>query len=177
MTSELEHPARDHQVHLVAGGGEPLVRDAQQVPEEPSGRVCRHDAHADLVGHQHDVVAVPNRLDSHGQPSLELGQPGLLGRLPTVEVVDHRGQPRAEAVDERRAALASLDAGAAVIHAHNANIRLVGRPAADDYLAAWRRILADRPDVLWYPTGVAAADLPSRLHHLELLAEELPMMM
>jgi uncharacterized protein (DUF849 family) len=72
-------------------------------------------------------------------------------------------------------ARACLDAGASIIHAHNANIRLVGRPAADDYLAAWRRILADRPDVLWYPTGVAAPDLTSRLLHLELLADEVPM--
>jgi uncharacterized protein (DUF849 family) len=70
---------------------------------------------------------------------------------------------------------ACLDAGAAIVHAHNANIRLVGRPAADDYLAAWRRIIAERPDVLWYPTGVAAPDLAARLEHLELLAAELPM--
>src|SRR3954452_14654430 len=79
-----------------------------------------------------------------------------------------------EVVAETRAC---LDAGASIIHAHNANIRLVGRPAADDYLAAWRRIIAERPDVLWYPTGVAANDLPSKLLHLELLADELPMRM
>jgi len=72
---------------------------------------------------------------------------------------------------------ACLDAGAAIIHAHNSNIRLVGQEAVDDYLAAWHRILADRPDTLWYATGVAAASLPDRIRHLELLADALPMRM
>ena len=48
--------------------------------------------------------------------------------------------------------LACLAAGAAVIHAHNADIRQDGRRAADLYLAAWKPILSRRPDALWYPT-------------------------
>jgi uncharacterized protein (DUF849 family) len=80
--------------------------------------------------------------------------------------------------DEIRAdALACLDAGAGIIHAHNADIRLVGQAAADDYLAAWRYILDKRPDALWYPTGVAARELPDKLAHIELLADELPLRM
>ncbi len=70
-------------------------------------------------------------------------------------------------------ALASLDAGAAIIHAHNANIRWLGREAADDYLAAWRPILEKRPDALWYPTGVVASGIEDRLAHTEILAAEL----
>lgn len=69
--------------------------------------------------------------------------------------------------------LACVDAGAGIIHAHNEKIRLTGRAAADDYLAAWRPLLAARPDLLWYPTGVAANDLATRLEHLEILCDEL----
>ncbi len=66
-----------------------------------------------------------------------------------------------------------LQAGAAIIHAHNEEFRLTGREAADDYLAAWRPLLQEHPEVLWYPTGVGATDIETRLAHTELLAEEL----
>ena len=69
--------------------------------------------------------------------------------------------------------LSSLNAGASIIHAHNANFHLLGREAANDYLAAWRPILAERPDTIWYATGVAASSIEDRLAHLEILAEEL----
>lgn len=72
-----------------------------------------------------------------------------------------------------RDVLACLDAGASIIHAHNADIRLTGRPAADDYLAAWRPILAERPGTIWYATGVASSQIDVRLAHLEVLADEL----
>lgn len=45
-----------------------------------------------------------------------------------------------------------LDAGATLIHAHNADIALQGSAAAENYLEAWRPILTERPDTLWYPT-------------------------
>jgi len=67
--------------------------------------------------------------------------------------------------------LACLDAGAAIIHAHNSSIRLVGQEAVDDYVAAWRDILDERPDTLWYPTGVVAASTEDRIRHHELLAD------
>ncbi len=69
--------------------------------------------------------------------------------------------------------LACLDAGAGIIHAHNADIRLVGREAADDYLAAWRPLLRERPDTVWYATGVSARSIEDRLAHLEILSDEL----
>ncbi|MDH4143895.1 MAG: 3-keto-5-aminohexanoate cleavage protein [Acidimicrobiia bacterium] len=68
-------------------------------------------------------------------------------------------------------ALACLDAGAAIIHAHNSSIRMVGQEAVDDYVAAWRDILAVRPDALWYATGVAASSTEDRIAHHELLAD------
>ena len=72
-----------------------------------------------------------------------------------------------------------LDAGASVIHAHSDNIRRTGREAADGYLAAWRTILAERPDTLWYPTlGVSAGvgvDMAESISHIDHLAEEIPM--
>jgi 3-keto-5-aminohexanoate cleavage enzyme len=67
--------------------------------------------------------------------------------------------------------LACLDAGAAIIHAHNGSIRWVGQEAVDDYVAAWADIVQSRPDVLWYPTGVAASSTEDRIRHHELLAD------
>lgn len=72
-----------------------------------------------------------------------------------------------------RDALACLDAGASLIHAHNDDIRLWGREAADRYLKAWRPVLAERPDALWYPTLCVAPDHASSLVHLDLLASEI----
>jgi 3-keto-5-aminohexanoate cleavage enzyme len=69
------------------------------------------------------------------------------------------------------ASLACLEAGASIIHAHNHNIRLVGQEAVDAYAAAWVDILAQRPDALWYATGVAAESTDDRLLHHELLAD------
>jgi len=71
-----------------------------------------------------------------------------------------------------RDALACLGAGASIIHAHNEDIRLWGREAADNYLAAWRTVLRERPDALWYPTLTVAPDHASALVHYELLAQE-----
>jgi 3-keto-5-aminohexanoate cleavage enzyme len=72
-----------------------------------------------------------------------------------------------------RDVLACLDAGASIIHAHNADMRLTGQEAADDYLAAWRQILAERPGTVWYSTGVISSKIDERLAHLEILADEL----
>ncbi|MCX7864102.1 MAG: 3-keto-5-aminohexanoate cleavage protein, partial [Novosphingobium sp.] len=49
-------------------------------------------------------------------------------------------------------ALACYEAGASIIHAHNRDVRLRGAEAAEDYLAAWKRVRAAKPDALWYPT-------------------------
>lgn len=64
------------------------------------------------------------------------------------------------------------DAGASIIHAHSGDIRLAGRAAADLYLEAWRPILAQRPDTLWYPTLAARDEASERLAHVEILAAE-----
>jgi 3-keto-5-aminohexanoate cleavage enzyme len=44
------------------------------------------------------------------------------------------------------------DAGATAIHVHNSNFDLLGKAAFDDYMIAWKPILAQRPDMIWYPT-------------------------
>jgi uncharacterized protein (DUF849 family) len=72
-----------------------------------------------------------------------------------------------------RDALACLRAGASLIHAHNHDIRLWGREAADAYLDAWRPVLAERPDALWYPTLTVAPDHTASLVHLDLLSQEI----
>ncbi len=72
-------------------------------------------------------------------------------------------------------ALACLDAGAAIIHAHNQDIFVCGQKAADDYLEAWRPILAERPDALWYPTLGVADDMAGMMEHLPLIQAEVPL--
>ena len=49
-------------------------------------------------------------------------------------------------------ALACLEAGAAIVHHHIAGSGRSGADAAEVYLGVWRRVLAERPDALWYPT-------------------------
>jgi uncharacterized protein (DUF849 family) len=72
-------------------------------------------------------------------------------------------------------ALACLDAGASIIHAHNRDFFLTGRAAADDYLAAWAPVLEERPDTLWYPTTAGGTTDDERLGHFALIADELPL--
>jgi uncharacterized protein (DUF849 family) len=73
----------------------------------------------------------------------------------------------------RADALRCFDAGAAIVHAHNHDIRLQGAEAARAYLDAWAPLLAARPDVLWYPT-LCAGSGPDKLAHVRLIAEEVP---
>jgi uncharacterized protein (DUF849 family) len=47
---------------------------------------------------------------------------------------------------------ACYEAGASIVHHHLAAVRLSGEDAAEAYLRVWRRVLADRPEALWYPT-------------------------
>ena len=49
-------------------------------------------------------------------------------------------------------ALACLEAGAAIIHNHIDLVGISEAEAAERYLEAWRVVLAERPDALWYPT-------------------------
>jgi uncharacterized protein (DUF849 family) len=68
-----------------------------------------------------------------------------------------------------------FDAGATIVHAHNHDIRLTGAAAADAYLEAWAPLLAERPDVLWYPTLCAAPGAAAKLEHVELIAAQVPL--
>ncbi len=80
--------------------------------------------------------------------------------------------------DEIRAdAAASLDAGATIIHAHNHDIQLSGEAAARAYLDAWEPLLTARPDTLWYPTLCVAPDPLTKLEHVRLIAEQVPLNM
>jgi uncharacterized protein (DUF849 family) len=66
-------------------------------------------------------------------------------------------------------ALACYEAGASILHAHNRDISLKGAEAAEDYLAAWRRVRAARPDALWYPTLTGHGG--QELEHIALIDE------
>ncbi len=68
-----------------------------------------------------------------------------------------------------------LDAGASIIHAHNSDYQLTGQAAADDYLAAWRVILRERPGTLWYPTLCGGGDVHEVLEHIEIISHEVPL--
>lgn len=68
-------------------------------------------------------------------------------------------------------ALACIDAGAAMIHTHNRSFSLTGQAAADDYLLAWREILRQRPEIVWYPTSAGTAQTTCyELEHVRILA-------
>ena len=75
----------------------------------------------------------------------------------------------------REDALRCYDLGATIVHAHNTDIAATGREAADDYLAAWRPLLAERPDALWYPTLTASPEMAGKLEHIAMIAEAVPL--
>jgi uncharacterized protein (DUF849 family) len=77
----------------------------------------------------------------------------------------------------RADALRCFDTGATIVHAHNHDIRLTGEAAARAYLDAWAPLLAERPDVLWYPTLCAAPGAAAKLEHVALIAEQVPVRM
>src|SRR5213594_3984548 len=49
-------------------------------------------------------------------------------------------------------AVRCLAAGAAIVHSHNAEFVVDGARAAELYLEAWRPVLRERPDAIFYPT-------------------------
>ncbi|HQR03938.1 MAG: 3-keto-5-aminohexanoate cleavage protein [Proteobacteria bacterium] len=69
------------------------------------------------------------------------------------------------------AAVAAYDAGAAIIHTHPSSLSLTGRLAADEYLAAWHVIKAQRPGAILYGTATLAPAIEERCAHTALLAE------
>ena len=77
--------------------------------------------------------------------------------------------------DIRADALRCLDAGAAIIHAHNHDISLSGAAAADAYLEAWAPLMAERPDTLWYPTLASAPTMEAKTGHWPIIAKEVPL--
>ncbi len=68
--------------------------------------------------------------------------------------------------------LACVNAGANLIHAHNDDIAMTGEEAAENYLAAWRPILQQCPDLLWYPTLTSASDAAVSLEHIAIIQRE-----
>lgn len=68
-------------------------------------------------------------------------------------------------------ALASLAAGAAVIHTHIDDFSLSGAAAAKRYLEAWRPVLRERPDAILYPTVAIGGAVEDRFAHVPPLAE------
>jgi uncharacterized protein (DUF849 family) len=75
--------------------------------------------------------------------------------------------PAEIAADARRC----FSAGAAVVHSHNADMTVDGARAAALYEAAWRPVLAERPDALFYPTVGLGGSIEARYAHEPLLAE------
>ncbi len=71
-----------------------------------------------------------------------------------------------------RDALACLDTGAAIVHSHHDRMAESGATIAEEYLAAWRPLLRERPGTLWYPTLGFVAGMEQRLAHMEQLVRE-----
>src|SRR5438093_1225906 len=68
-------------------------------------------------------------------------------------------------------AVRCLAAGAAIVHSHNAEFALDGARAAERYLEAWRPVLRERPDAIFYPTAGAGVTIAERYAHEVLPAE------
>lgn len=68
-------------------------------------------------------------------------------------------------------ALSCYHAGASILHCHASTTALSGQAAADDYLASWRRIRAERPGALWYPT--LTRDGCQDLDHVAIIDDEI----
>jgi uncharacterized protein (DUF849 family) len=81
----------------------------------------------------------------------------------------NRNVPRTEEA-LRRDAYACLEAGAAILHAHSHDMRAMGDAAAEDYLATWEPALAERPDLLWYPTLCQCEGMAGMTSHWDSLA-------
>lgn len=64
-------------------------------------------------------------------------------------------------------ALRCLNAGAAIIHNHIEDIRLVHDAAASRYSEGWAAILAERPDAILSPTVALADTAAEKASHLE----------
>ena len=105
---------------------------------------------------------------SPGEPAVNVRRTAMAVRVDRAVVIEAaiNGETRPEKNPHvprtpeaiARDASRCLDAGASLLHAHYDDIRLWGREAADDYLAAWRPVLRERPDTLWYPTLTVAPD-------------------
>jgi 3-keto-5-aminohexanoate cleavage enzyme len=68
-------------------------------------------------------------------------------------------------------ALACFAAGAAIVHTHTHEPALAPAEGAALYLAAYRPVLAKRPDALLYPTVAPGRTIEERYGHVALLAE------
>jgi uncharacterized protein (DUF849 family) len=66
-------------------------------------------------------------------------------------------------------AIECIDAGATVIHSHIEKLSVLGRPAAEEYMAAYRAIVAARPDAILCPTAGAGGTLKERWEHAEII--------
>ena len=75
--------------------------------------------------------------------------------------------PAELAADARRC----FAAGAAIVHTHNADFGVEGPRAAALYEEAWRPVLRERPDALFYPTVGIGGSIEERYAHEPLLAE------
>ncbi|MBM9466807.1 BKACE family enzyme [Nakamurella leprariae] len=64
-------------------------------------------------------------------------------------------------------AIRCWEAGACAIHAHNTSFDLLAEDAVKDYLRSWDRVLAEHPDITWYPTTCNNLRLYPESHGLE----------
>ncbi len=67
--------------------------------------------------------------------------------------------------------LECLEAGASIFHSHLEDYTLYGQAAADQYSAAYKQVLAKRPDAILHATGTMAPTLEDRWTHIGMLAD------
>jgi uncharacterized protein (DUF849 family) len=107
---------------------------------------------------------------SSGEPGAQVILDVAINGIRNREMNPHLPQTLQEISAE---AIACIDAGASIIHAHNTNPGLTAEAAAQEYMAICQPLLQKRPDALWYPTLVMEPNSErTGVEHVAILARE-----
>src|SRR6266496_1719418 len=108
---QRQHAPGHDQFGLLRFGRQHLVQPPELVPEQPPGRRRGHHAQPGLVAHRDDVgTGLPPRADQFGDPARQLPRGTVASIIPGASIVpraalvQYRGQPAADPVDQQRPA-------------------------------------------------------------------------
>src|SRR6516165_2767347 len=98
VSLELHRQAGDHELDLVSDLGDGLVQKTSRIAEAARQRVVRHDAKADLIGHEDYRALLPSKCRGKQRSLMRPVAPGM----------KQVGEPQRQAIDEPCAAAVGL---------------------------------------------------------------------